>query len=101
MPRKREVLCSAATLRPKSELQVIFISKTFIRQNLTFSQSYGLMLIFNYSVLFTIISLNVVVVNSINFALQNAQICVKFVLFYNAGAVQRKTSRQMYLKGLN
>lgn len=101
MPRKWEVLCSTATLRPKYELQLIFISKTFIRENLTFSQRCGFTLIFNYSVLITIIILNIVVFNSINFVLQNAQICVKIVPFYNAGAVQWKTSRQMNLKGLN
>lgn len=101
MPKKGEVLCSAATLRSKAELQLLLISEIFIRQNVTFSQRYDFTLIFDYCVLIIIISLNVVAVKTINFVVQDTQICVKIAPFYNAGAVERKTSRQMYLKGLN
>lgn len=38
------------------------------------------------------------VVNSLNFVVQEAQICVKIVPFYNVGAVQRKSSGQYVAK---
>lgn len=38
------------------------------------------------------------VVNSINFVVQEAQICVKIVPFYNVGAVERNSSGQYVAK---